>query len=169
MGPGSYTGIRVGITFARTLGQIIPGLKLVPVPTALAVAENIASIEWRRLGVLLAARENVPWGILIERDGRDAPQIAGKPEVAPVEDLVEKWGTPLVLTGEGLGYCTFSEIEGVEIIPEKNRYPAVQSVWAAGRRLANRGKYVNFCELLPLYARRPEAVRLWEQREDKKN
>ena len=166
-GPGSYTGIRVSLAFVRTLGQLMPQLKLVAVPTALAVAENVASRQWENLGVLLAARENIPWGVQVGRDESGNPKFTGQPVVSPIEDLIDRWGTPLLLTGEGLGYCEIPELEGVEIVEQKDRFPSIKSVWAVGRRLANSNKYVNFSELLPRYARRPEAVRLWEQRKDK--
>jgi tRNA threonylcarbamoyladenosine biosynthesis protein TsaB len=163
-GPGSYTGIRVGIAFARTLGWAIPDMRLVAVPTSLAVAENIADMDWARAGVLLAAKENVSWAILMERDENGDPRAAAPPSLAGPGKLVEKWGLPILLTGEGTRYCNMPGIEGIDIVDPDLHYPTGSGVWRVGRRMARRGEFTPAPDLMPLYARRPEAVRLWEKR-----
>jgi tRNA threonylcarbamoyladenosine biosynthesis protein TsaB len=168
VGPGSFTGLRVGITVARTLGQMIPAAKLVAVPTPLAVAENIAAQPWKHLGVLLAAKDETHRATLIGRDEQNHPQIIGQPKVAGLAELLCDWPRPLWLSGEALGYCRPTPEKDVEIVAEDHRLPTVESVWRVGRRLATAGMFTPFTELLPVYARRPEAVRLWEQKTERK-
>ena len=52
----------------------------------------------------------------------------------------------------------------MELVDPDRHYPAPESVWRVGRRMAASGEFTPPSELLPLYARRPEAVRLWEKR-----
>jgi hypothetical protein len=43
-------------------------------------------------------------------------------------------------------------------------YPTAEGVWKVGRRLAGEGAFTEYHRLLPIYARRSEAERLWELR-----
>ena len=45
-------------------------------------------------------------------------------------------------------------------------YPSAEGVWTVGRRLARSGEdgFTEYHRLLPIYARRSEAERLWELR-----
>ncbi len=74
VGPGSFTGLRVGITAARTLAQMIPSLRLVAVPTPLAIAENVSQMDWEHLGVLLAAKEKIVHATLLKRGAGAEPR-----------------------------------------------------------------------------------------------
>ncbi len=161
-GPGSFTGLRVGITVARTLGQLLPDAKLVAVPTPLAVAETVAHESWDHLGVLLAAKETTVHATLIGRDDDNHPTLLGEPQLAPIADLVAAWPNETVLAGEGLTYGdSTGEHKTAGASPW---YPTVEAVFAVGARLAAAGQSTDFNHLLPVYARRPEAVRLWEAR-----
>ncbi|MFW6061407.1 MAG: hypothetical protein ACOC93_01235, partial [Planctomycetota bacterium] len=46
--------------------------------------------------------------------------------------------------------------------PEPLDFPTAEGVWTVGRRLAREGKFTDPLKLLPVYTRKPEAVRLWE-------
>ncbi|MCD4823662.1 MAG: tRNA (adenosine(37)-N6)-threonylcarbamoyltransferase complex dimerization subunit type 1 TsaB [Phycisphaerae bacterium] len=164
VGPGSFTGLRVGVTVARTLGQAIPSLKIVAVPTPLAIAENIRDLPWEHLGVLLAAKEQTVHATLLGRDENGLPVAEMPAEIADAAGLLEKWPRPLLLSGEGLGFCEFELPPDVTPADEANWMPAVQSVWQVGQRLAGAGCFTPYNQLQPVYARRPEAVRLWEQK-----
>jgi tRNA threonylcarbamoyladenosine biosynthesis protein TsaB len=167
-GPGSFTGLRVGVTVARTWSQLIDGLKLVAVPTPLAVAWNYAQNDWQNICVMLAAKEHTVHATLMAKNGGTI-SIIGEPVLLEPLVAVETMPRPLLLAGEALGFCgdtlkKLSAIDGVTIADESHWLPEISSVWNAGRQLAAAGKYVDFEHLLPEYARRPEAVRLWEHK-----
>jgi tRNA threonylcarbamoyladenosine biosynthesis protein TsaB len=165
-GPGSFTGLRVGITTARTLGQMIPSAKFVSVPTALAVAENLMTTDWQHLGVLLAAKEQVVHATLFRRDPEEI-EFCGQSQLATKKELMSTWPRPILLSGEGLEFLDAVWPKDVDIAPEELRLPSAEGIWQVGRRMTRREAFTPWNELLPIYARRPEAVRLWEKRNAK--
>jgi tRNA threonylcarbamoyladenosine biosynthesis protein TsaB len=167
-GPGSFTGVRVGVTVARTLGQAVPNLRLVRVPTAEAVAENFRDADWRHLGVVLDAKEEWVHATLFARRGERIEPEAPL-GVARLAELLASAPRPLTLVGEGLFFRKPQELpmEGVSVPhPEslENHLPTAEGVWRVGRRMAREGQFTDFAHLLPIYARKPEAIRLWERR-----
>jgi tRNA threonylcarbamoyladenosine biosynthesis protein TsaB len=166
VGPGSFTGLRVGVTVARTWGQMQPDLNIVAVPTPLAVAAN-AGDDWQRLGVLLAAKRSgeaagTVYGALVRRADA-AIAFDGEPLVATPQDLLATWPRPLTLTGEGLSFCQVEPAEGITLIDDSRRLPTAWAVWQIGEQLLAAGASTPWSELQVVYARRPEAVRLWEK------
>jgi len=160
-GPGSCTGIRVGVTVARTLAQALPGLRCVGVPTAEAVAEAARGLAWQRLVVVFDAKER----ICVQPFVRNGEQPAPEADLAVMseEEFLRRVPRPAVLIGEGLGYHQLLG-EGLEIARRELWLPNPEAVWRVGRRRAAAGEYTDPARLLPVYARRPEAVRLWERR-----
>jgi tRNA threonylcarbamoyladenosine biosynthesis protein TsaB len=168
-GPGSFTGVRVGVTVARTLAQAVPGVRCVSVPSAYAVAQNASGLEWQNLGVILDAKDELAYTQLFKRTGENpTTEILpdSEPAVLPLAEFIARAPKPLMLIGEGLMYqkldlSVYSDVMSADI---SLYYPTAEGVWTVGRRLAAQGQFTEYHHLLPIYARRSEAERLWELR-----
>ncbi|MDP6633864.1 MAG: tRNA (adenosine(37)-N6)-threonylcarbamoyltransferase complex dimerization subunit type 1 TsaB [Phycisphaerae bacterium] len=161
VGPGSFTGLRVGITVARTMGQMLSSLRCLSVPTSSAVALQAADLPWDRLAVVLDARDDCVYVSSFARvEGRIVQQ--GESETVEIGEFLARVERPIMLTGEGLAYhdCTGPEISTA---PSELHFPTARGVWRAGRQMACEGQYTDYNKLAPIYARPPEVLRLEDQ------
>ncbi len=93
-GPGSFTGLRVGITVARTFAQAMPRVRCVAVPTAEAVAQNAIDLPWRNLGVVIEVGEGCVYGCCFARgSGGGMGILPVRPAgVSPASSSIESKG-----------------------------------------------------------------------------
>jgi tRNA A37 threonylcarbamoyladenosine modification protein TsaB len=145
-----------------------PDLRIAAVPTPLAIAVNVDA-DWQHVGVLLAAKRagdaaGTVYGALLKRNPDGTTNFDGEPRIATPEGLLADWPRPLVITGEGAEFCDLPETNGVTVVAPERWLPTAEGVWTVGRRLARAGGFTPWNELQVTYARRPEAVRLWEKR-----
>jgi tRNA threonylcarbamoyladenosine biosynthesis protein TsaB len=151
IGPGSFTGLRIGVTVAKTLA-LATGLKIVAVPTVVVLAEN-APKEARHLIVVLDAKRGQIFTARFEQT--DSGWTQREPaHLDTLAAMLERSPRPVHLLGEGLPYHAGGD--GVATPPESWRARA-GAVAKLGWDLARRGMFADPLRLLPLYVRPPEA------------
>jgi tRNA threonylcarbamoyladenosine biosynthesis protein TsaB len=161
IGPGSYTGLRIGIATARGLGQAL-GKPLVPVVSLAALARGITSIERGdapRLAVLDARRGQV-FAALYEPSGK----VAWEPFVATPEELVERLRTlaeaPLTAGDGSVRFRQVLEAAGAEVLADGDQahHMSARDVCALGEK----GPASEPANIEPIYLRPPDAE-LWRE------
>lgn len=161
-GPGSFTGLRVGITVAKTLAFSI-GAKLVAVPSTEVLVHN-APADWQNSIIVLdAKRGQIFTARFVNVEGN--PAIAEPAHLDTLAEMLARSPRPVHLIGEGIPYHRAAIPEDAQvIITDEAAWRARAAVVAQiGSRLARAGHFVDPQALAPLYIRRPEAEEKWEQ------
>lgn len=164
IGPGSFTGLRVAVTTAKAMA-IMLDLQLVAVPTVEVVAENAPTHDdpEPHLAVCLSYKTDTVYAQLFDLVA-DRWQPQGTPAVQSVEHLLATAPRPLaIISHPNVPFDPTAT--GVRLLPRHCLEPRSQAVWSLGRHLARQHRFVDPYHVVPLYARLPEAQRLWENRQ----
>ena len=163
-GPGSFTGLRIGITVAKTMA-LAGGAKIVAVPTVRVLVEN-APIDARHVIIVLDAKRDQIFTARFERDG----QRWAEREPAHLDSLtamLSRSPRPVFLLGEGIPYhekFVPTDDAGV-IVTAADYWPArAEAVAEIGMGMAERGEFADAFTLVPTYVRRPEAEEKSEEK-----
>jgi tRNA threonylcarbamoyl adenosine modification protein YeaZ len=144
VGPGPFTGLRVGLMTAATLGSVL-GIPTYGVCTLDALG---AATSGRTLVATDARRREVYWAIY--EDGRRITE----PGVDKPGDLAPLLSKERVLRGVGEGTQRYRDVLG--IAAAEPLYPSLELMVAlAAERVREKEKSET---LTPLYLRRPDAV-----------
>jgi tRNA threonylcarbamoyladenosine biosynthesis protein TsaB len=163
VGPGMFTGLRVGVATARGLAQA-RGLPVAPVGSLAALARGMdgaGSDGSRPRLTAIDARRGEVFAALHEPDGRVrwAPFVAAPDAVA---DRLSGLEQPPIAAGDGsLRFRAQFEAVGVEVLHDADpahRMAARNICALAGTVAAKRPELVN-----PIYLRRPDAE-VWRER-----
>jgi tRNA threonylcarbamoyladenosine biosynthesis protein TsaB len=162
LGPGSFTGLRIGIATARGLGASL-GLALSGVCTLDAIGRGMgeAGIAGERLAVLDARRGEVFAALYSERGERVWEPLVCRPEQL-VERVAELGSTP---SAAGSGAVRFRHELARHDVPIADDADPVHRV--AARHvcaLAAALEDEDAGELAPIYLRPPDAER-WRERD----
>lgn len=161
LGPGSFTGLRIGVSTVRALAQA-HGLTVVGVssPAALAAGLGAEAAGRVRLGVIDARRGEV----FAEALGPE-PGICSGPIVAAPEALTEilPGATGSVACGDGsIRFRAELEAQGIAVLADE--HPAHRLSAARICELAVGLQAGDPGSILPTYLRRPDAER-WLERD----
>jgi tRNA threonylcarbamoyladenosine biosynthesis protein TsaB len=159
VGPGTFTGLRVGVATARALVQA-RRLEAASVGSLAALARGIdAPPGTPRLALIDARRGEVFAGLY---DRRCRP--VWEPFVAPPDRIGERVETlsvaPLAAGDGSLRFRQQLEAAGVEVLPDAD--PAHRMAARHVCALAERAPRVRPEQLTPIYLRRPDAE-VWRQ------
>lgn len=158
IGPGSFTGLRIGLATAKALAYAW-GMKIIGVPTLSAMAYNFPGAK---VMPLIDAQKNRAYCQLFETS---SPLT--ELEVKSIDEAIIEAGRQsgdVFLCGDVLHKIKAPLPPNVKLAPAHLRMPRASSVALCGEDLIAAGKVDNVMNLEPLYIRRSEAEELWEKR-----
>ena len=181
-GPGSFTGLRIAATFAKTM-HLANAARIVAVDTLDVVAANVISlsetdtcppsgsdlqaighervatiVDAKRGQFFIAVYERHTPGVQLPAGGRWTK--VGSDSLMSAEQFLTEFGRkekPLWLLGDGLVYYRDKfTAEGVRFFDEQHWSPRAGKVHLLGRQMALKGQFADPVTLTPNYLRRPD-------------
>lgn len=174
-GPGSFTGIRIGVSSARALAQIL-NIPAIGVPTLKAFAYNMPAYSGLICPVFDARRSQVYAGAYRWQNGEIREAVKGAPysidefleKVKAADqsqaacDARERVFPPPLFFGDGTKVYG-DRFREEELAPEDVRLQSAASVVRLARDMMQAGQTAGYEELKPDYMRKAEAERKLEQ------
>jgi tRNA threonylcarbamoyladenosine biosynthesis protein TsaB len=162
IGPGSFTGLRIGIATARGLAQARE-IPIVAVGTLAALARGISAKGVGGLALpVIDARRGEVFAALFDDDGAEQwPPFVAAPDV--LADRVRDLGRAALAAGDGaLRFASELEAAGATVAPPEDpiHRVAARHVCAVGEAAAEAPPD----QIQPLYLRPPDAKR-WLERD----
>jgi tRNA threonylcarbamoyladenosine biosynthesis protein TsaB len=158
-GPGSFTGLRVGIATVKGLA-FGSGAPVAPVPTLAAIAQRAPVADAPVVAVSDARRGEVYAAAFVRAGGELEAALLPEGLYTP-EDLCARLPLRLTLVGDGVAVCggrlRAALGPGVRLVPASRARPRAREVGLLGLRLLARGQGVDAAALVPRYVRRAEA------------
>jgi tRNA threonylcarbamoyladenosine biosynthesis protein TsaB len=166
VGPGLFTGLRVGIATAKAVALALDvpmlglsSLDLLAFPVRYSDRLLAAVVDARRGEVFWALYRQVPGGV----------QRISEPTVGSPDDLVNELmviGDDVLVVGDGA--LRHAEVlDGLTYVEQAGQgleHPDAASLVQLAHARALREEFVDHAEITPLYLRQPDAVKNFEQR-----
>ena len=163
VGPGLFTGLRVGVTTAKVMAQAlripvvgVPSLDLVAYPLRHSERSIVAVLDARRREVFAARYQPVPGGVQRVSDYavHDPAEL-----VADLVADVAEFPHGILLAGDGVARFpeVFAALEHAEVAGPEFSSPSVAALVALATARAEREEFEPPGELRPLYLRQSDA------------
>lgn len=175
LGPGSFTGIRIGITVTRTLAQVL-NKRVVGIPTLDSLAFNLFPTDCLVCPIIDALRNEV-YTALYTASKRGLKRLTDH-SILNIEDLLDSFLPPYITKFNNIIFLGPAVKLHQGLIKKKLSKEAIiapsDKIIPRGKKLAelglqsflrNEGK--RWDEIFPLYIRRAEAEVKWEQKHNK--
>ena len=169
VGPGSFTGVIIGVSLIKGLafGKNLP---CVEVSTLEALAESLSGLRGLIVPCMDARRQQV-YSATFVSDGKEIKRLCEDRAIALsalAEELKQYEGESIYLSGDGYGVAKKALTEaGVPLseTPELLILENAASVAKVAKRKYDKGEAINDAEISPVYLRMPQAERERLERE----
>ena len=172
-GPGSFTGLRIGVATAKGLAW--PGDKpCAPCSTLESMAWPLAHLEGSLIVCAMDARRQQVYNALFLARGDGLERLTPDRAIS-LEELgaeLKKYENPKIVVGDGAQLCyntLAGQADGLALAPRLLRMQSAWGVARAAEELAARGELVKSADLVPVYHRLSQAERERLAREKTEN
>ena len=169
-GPGSFTGLRIGLSTAKGLAW--PGDKdCAPCSTLESMAWSLAHLAGKLIVCAMDARRKQVYNALFLATGEGLERLSPDRAISLAElgEELKKYENSKIVVGDGAKLCynTLTE-QGIELelAPANLRLQGAWGVARAAEELAARGALVKGRDLVPVYHRLSQAERERLEREN---
>lgn len=162
-GPGSFTGVRIGISAVKGLATP-KNLPCVGVSTLECIAQNFINTDCIVCSVMDARCNQVYNALFRIKDGKIKRLTPDRAIIC--SDLVKELrrkrsSTPIIIAGDGAalfyGFC--GNLKNAVVAEERARYQNAVSVALSAEKQFAKGNTLSADQLLPIYLRLPQAQR----------
>lgn len=163
-GPGSFTGLRIGI--ATVKGLAVPfNTPVAGVCSLEAAAWNFACAD-KDIYVITDARNKNVFYAAYRPCGDRVEQIL-PPDMANLEEIVQNISSPCIFAGDGI--FKYGDIlatnKNIVLAPASLAMPCAAGVALAADKLAKNGGLIDADALLPMYLRKSQAEQELEEKQ----
>jgi len=166
VGPGLFTGLRVGVTTAKVMGQALD----VPVVgvSSLDLVAHPLRVAGRTIAAVLDARRHEVFHARY-RPVADGVELVSEYRVGPAVELVaelDAGGEDVVLAGDGVrpNRAAFEPLRHAVDAGREFEAPSVSALVELANRRLERGERPAASEVAPLYLRASDAELAWGAR-----
>ncbi len=170
-GPGSFTGLRIGASTAKGLGQAL-SIPLIAVPTLEGLAYNLTGADALVCAMMDARRNQVYYAIYEVNE--TLPATVTEPSAAPIEEVihqVNETARKTIFVGDGVPVFRERLEEELTVsygwAADSVRYQKAASIASLGKIYMQRGKGMPAKDFAPIYLRLSQAERERQEREEK--
>ncbi|MEG1719107.1 MAG: tRNA (adenosine(37)-N6)-threonylcarbamoyltransferase complex dimerization subunit type 1 TsaB [Clostridia bacterium] len=155
-GPGSFTGIRIGICTVKGLA-LQRNIECQGVSTLEAIANSITSSDI--ICCVMDARCGSVYNAIFKKTDNKIARLCDDRiiSISDLSDILTTYDTSIILAGDGAELCyeSLKLNNNIYLAPEKDRYQTAFGVALSTKK----GYNILSNNLLPIYLREPQAVR----------
>jgi tRNA threonylcarbamoyladenosine biosynthesis protein TsaB len=154
-GPGSFTGLRVGVVTAKTLAYAL-GARVIGLNTLEVIAAQ-ARCDGPRLSVAIDAQRGQVFAATFEVGTQHGWQMIGGPRLLDDDEWLAELKRGMAASGPALSRLAGRLPSGVALVDEQDRAPRADAVAALAWTRHLQGAYDDVWKLAPLYLRKSAA------------
>jgi tRNA threonylcarbamoyladenosine biosynthesis protein TsaB len=160
IGPGSFTGLRVGVTTAKTFAYCVQA-EVLGVDTLETIASAVPP-EVGKLAVAIDAQRGEVVAAVFERDRQGRMRPAGEAAVVEIDRWLESLEAGAAVAGPVLARLHGRLPDRVSVVPEQYWRPTAAAVALLAGRHHREGRRDDLWNFVPRYSRRSAAEEKWD-------